>query len=349
MGLTKTNVKKYLGYKMYKFDENENLKMIRITKVAEYNDMIDYIDLDTGEKTESVNVSTISGFTPLDPVGCVLIMDVGVNDSTGVMNKDVIIACYRMIDLKLNINEPFAICRQSINDFFASTLYPDKDIVGVSVTRDNCPAEIDYRLMVAANTVFKQDMIHIYYEDTIDDILKCATHLKVYNRTLNNLQESYINSMGLLNRNNKASINGWCKDLPSLLKDNNYQNDLDTMMSIEAVDFNISEHLVTRKVGDKEVEGFDPLISEFFRVTFQIPAVDTIVVKYDHDIDLAEFNNTNYIKMRDNTNTLYIVVYRLEGQFLEKELEEWKNRKDISEQIRIAFYNKYAGVDIRSK
>jgi hypothetical protein len=122
------------------------------------------------------------------------------------MNKDVIIACYRMIDLKLNINEPFAICRQSINDFFASTLYPDKDIVGVSVTRDNCPAEIDYRLMVAANTVFKQDMIHIYYEDTIDDILKCATHLKVYNRTLNNLQESYINSMGLLNRNNKASI-----------------------------------------------------------------------------------------------------------------------------------------------
>ena len=342
---TKESLLKYLGYKMYKINEDDSVTMIRIIKVHEYNDFVDYIDTNTNEVKEKVKIDELKGYTPLDPIGCVLIMKVGIVDpADGSMQFDVITACYRLIDLKLGVNEPYAICRQSINDFFASVMYPDKNIAGVSVTRDNHPAEIDYRLMVSASTVYCKDMIHIYYEDTIKDILKCATNLKKYDSVLKRLQEEYVESMGLLNRDKKASINGWCKDLESLLNDNNFENDLDSMRSIEAVDFNISEHLVDYKIGDKEVKGFDPVVTEFMRVTFQIPVVSTIVLEYDHDIDMAEFNNTNFIKLRDNTDTLYIAVFRCEGEYLTKELEEWKNKKDISDEIRITFYNKYTGL-----
>ena len=111
----------------------------------------------------------------------------------------------------------------------------------------------------------------------------------------------------------------------------------------EGVDFNIEDHLVENDTTTPS-KGFDKEALEFFRVTFKVPAVSTVVVPYKHDIDLADFNNTNYIKMRDNTNTLYIVVYKNEGQYLEKELEDWNNRKTISDQIKLAFYNKYHNI-----
>lgn len=342
MGMSDKHLKKYLGYKMYKINEDESVDMIRIIRVSEYNNMITYKDLNTGIETKT-NIKSLAGFTPLEPIGVISFAEVGINDKDGHLNKDVIVSAYRLLDLKMDINSPYCICRQSVNDFFASVMYPDKGIVGVSVTRENCPVEIDYRLMVSASTLFNYEMVHIYYEDVIDDILECV-NTKKYDSVLAGLQKQYIEDAGLLNRDNKASINGWCNSLKSLLVDNDFINDIDEMRDIQGVDFNIADHLVDNDTTTPS-KGFDKDTLEFFRVTFKVPVVSTVVIPYKHDIDLAEFNNTNYIKMRDNTDTLYIVVYKNRGQYLEKELEDWNNKKSISDQIKLAFYNKYHNID----
>lgn len=344
MATSDKHLSKYLGYKMYKFNEDESVDMIRITRISRYNNMVIYKDLNTGIETRT-NIKSLSGYTPLEPFGCISFIEVGIKDTDCRLNKDVIVTAYRLLDLKLNINEPYCICRQSVNDFFASVIYPDKNIVGVSVTRDNCPAEIDYREMVFATTVFNGATVNFYYEDTLDTILECL-NTERFDSILEGLQNQYIENMGLVNRNHKASINGWCNSLKALLVDNDFINDIDEMRGIQAVDFNIIEHLVDNDTTTPS-KGLDKDSLEFFRVTFKVPAVSTVVIPYKHDIDLAEFNNTNYIKLRDNTDTLYIVVYKNEGQYLEKELEDWNNKQSISDQIRLAFYNKYK--DIKDK
>lgn len=341
MGMTDSKIKKYLGCKFYKIREDESISMIRIIRISDFNNMVTYKDLDTKEE-KKVNIKELQGYTELEPIGIVSFAIAGMYDEEHHLNNDVIVAAYRILDLKMDINAPFCICRQSINDFFASVMYPDKNIVGVSVTRDNCPAEIDYRLMVSANTISDYVMTNIYYEDTIDDILDCI-NTKKYDSILAGLQQQYIDDFGIVNRDHKASINGWCKDLKTLLIDNNFESDIDEMRDIQAVDFNIEDHLIDNDTTTPS-KGFDKEALEFFRVTFKVPAVSTVAVPYKHDIDLADFNNTNYIKMRDNTNTLYIVVYKNEGQYLEKELEDWNNRKTISDQIKLAFYNKYHNI-----
>lgn len=343
MGMTDKRYKKYLGYKFYKINDDDSVNMIRIIRVSDYNNQVTIRHMDTNEE-EKLNITSLKGYTPLEPFGTVSFADVGIEDTDHKMDKDVIISMYKLLDLKLDFNIPYAICRQSINDFFAANLYPDQEIAGVCASRDNFPAGEDFRIMEVASTIYKYEMANIYYEDTLDTILDCI-NTKPYDNTLRDLQNRYIDSHGLLNRNHKNSIHGWCKDLKSLLIDNNFMTDLDEMRGIQAVDFNIAEHLVDDKIGDTDIKKFDPEVLEFFRVTFRVPAVSTIVIDYDHDINMADFNNTNYIKMRDNTDKLYIVAYKNQGEYLDKELEEWKNKPNISDQIKLAFYNKYYGLD----
>jgi hypothetical protein len=56
---------------------------------------------------------------------------------------------------------------------------------------------------------------------------------------------------------------------------------------------------------------------------------------------MSKFNNDNYILIRDKTNKVYLAVYLADGEFLEKELEEEIDKLDITDTLRLAYYNKY--------
>ena len=66
-----------------------------------------------------------------------------------------------------------------------------------------------------------------------------------------------------------------------------------------------------------------------------------MVVKYDYDINMADFKNSNYTLLRDNKNITYIVVYNVEGEYLEKDIESELNRLGVADRIMLDFYNKY--------
>ena len=339
---SKKELNKYLGYKFFKELEDGSFEIIRLTHVYEFNNKVSIVNEETKSKKQ-INFETLKGYTPLEPFGFVSFSIVSVTDQNGEKQKDVMITLYRLLDIKLNMNEPFAICRQSITDFFYSTFAKkyDHEIVGISVTRDNCPTNIPYHMVAACDEVNKFEIVNFYLEDTIEDILNCI-HTSYYDDILLELFNNHINATGKFMMTGRSSVDGWCKNLSTLLKDNNFITDMDTIRDIAAVDFNLSDYLEEFETIKGE-KGFklDNEALQFFCNTFKVNATETSVLKYAHDIDLAEFNNTNYTLIRDNTNTLYIVAYLVNGEYLEKDLEDKANTTDVTTKLRLAFYDKY--------
>lgn len=337
---SKKEINKYLGYKFFKELDDGTFEVIRLIRIYPFNNKVGIINLETGTK-KSLSFELLKGYTPLEPYGFAAFTRVIVNNGD-MKQKDVMVTLYRLLDIKLDINEPYAICRQSITDFFYNLVADDlhHDIVGVSVTRDNCPPNIPYHLVAACDEVERYEMVNFYLDDTVKDILTCINQ-EYYNEALKECFDLHIKESKKFLLSNKPSVDGWCQTLETLLKENNFITDMDSLRDIAALDFNLSDYLLKEKKNDVEVDKLNPEALDFFRNTFKVNTIDTIVVKFDYDIDLADFKNTNYTLIRDNQDTLYIVSYLVDGEYFEKDLEEEQEKTDVTTKLRLAFYNKY--------
>lgn len=346
MSKTNKNIKKYLGYKFYKEKEDDSIELIRLIHISEFNDKVVIMNEESKIKKE-IPFDSLKGYTPLIPYGKISFAKVKIYEN-GDKNKfvqDVIVAGYRDIDLKLEIYDPFVVARQNITDFWYNLLADSEDHmeVGASVTRENCPTNIPYAMMMACDEPINYEMVSIYIDDTVDSILNCIT-IDTYNKTFKKLFDDH---MKFLNPMYDPSIptditnkNGWCKDLSTFLKINNFQKDIDDMRNITAYDFNLEEFMY-QKESDPDIWFFNKDVLNFFNATNNLNASECTAIKYDYDIDLGEFRNTNYTLIRDNTDQLYIVVFTLSGEHLEKDLSDEVNKLSVSDKLRLDFYNKY--------
>lgn len=345
MSKTNKNLTKYIGYKFFKENEDGSFELIRIIDIDDFNDKIKIKNIEDGS-TKTIPYKTLTGYTPLEPYGFMIFSKVSIKSEEETLH-DVIVSMYKHLDVKLNINEPYAICRQSITDFFYTIISndPSQEIVGVSCSRDNCPTNIPYEIMGSCDEVLKCTFVNLYITDTINDILECID-TKSFDTTLKKLYDKHMKSVNPLYipvDNPQKSHMGWCPTLKLLLDENNVITDLDVMRNITAVDFDLSKELV--KVSNNSGVEIDSLNNEalqFINYTFRINAVNTMVLEYNVDIDLADFNNMNYILLRDNTDKTYIVSYTVDGEYIQKDLEEENSKLGAGDKLRLAFYNKYA-------
>ena len=194
---------------------------------------------------------------------------------------------------------------------------------------------------MACDDVIRNDMVNFYLDDTIDDILDCIS-TEPYDRVLRKLFKDHLAAGGRGEAEIKnfkyPSSDGWCRDLKTLLTENNFIADIDATRNTTALQFDLKEFL--NKEGD-EVYSFNPVMLDFFNYIYKINATKTMVVKYDYDINLGEFNNSNYIFFRDSCNVTWVVVYTCEGEYIEKDLEEKFNELGVADKLRLAFYDKY--------
>lgn len=353
MSKSDVNIKKYLGYKFYKESEDGSFNIIRLIRISEFNDKVTIKDEETN-KTKEVLFSSLKGYTPLIPYGKISFAQVKLyeNGNKDKFVKDVIIAGYRDIDMKLELYDPYVVCRQNITDFWYNLIAQENELdengnhqmVGVSTTRDNCPPNIPYNMMMLCDEMIKYEMISIYMNDTIESILECI-NVKEYDKILKELFDSHMKHINPgYNKDIPTKFdnkNGWCKNLSALLRENNFITDIDTMRGISAVEF-IMEEFMTNDDENKDIYHCNNDLLKFFNSTFNLKATSSDVIQFDHDIDIANFNNTNYLLIRDKSNKLYIVVYKSSGEFLEKELEDKSNELSISDKLRLDFYNKYS-------
>jgi len=341
MSKTEKTIRKYLGYRFYKINDDNSIEKIRLVKIGKFHDKVIILNLDTKVEKE-VPFNMLKEYTPLEPKGIMVFNRVGLyqDPEKKEVMEDVVITIYRLLDIKMDINEPYAICRQSVNDFFYNTIAnnPDHGIVGVCANRDNTPEEMMATLAMC-DEVYESVMVNFYLDDVLDDILGCIDTTN-FDFTLKKLFNEHLQYKYKMKFTTEVdNDDGWCKTLRALLRENNVITDLDTLRNIIAIDVNLMDFMNKE---NEEVYSFNKEMSTFFAYTYKLNLNKTMVIKFDYDINFGDFRNNNYCLMRDNTNTLYLVVYTLNGEYLEKELEDQYNQLGIADKIALAIYNKYA-------
>jgi len=342
--LTTKDIRKFRGYKFYKNLGNNCFNVIRFTGTVKQDgkDFIMYfVDEDGTSMTEMYSVIK-ENYTPLDPIGLASFNIVKVNTKSGDEMKDVIFMVFKKMDLVLGMNDPVMICRQSVNDFFAELANGGNhtDTVGISCTRDNCPGNIDFKDLMACSDILRSDLVNFYKDDTVEDLMKCIP-VEKYDKVLNEL---YIEHINYVKGDKFAAMvsqefDGWCRSLSKLFEINNVEQDFNYTNDIIGVDFVLDDYLHTRDNGIKELDQASTL---FFSEAIKQRIKDTRVTEFNLSVDLSKFNNNNYILIRDKNKKLYLVVYLIDGEFLEEELEKEINKLDITDQLRLAYYNKYS-------
>lgn len=342
--VTKQDILKFRGYKFYKERSNGSFEIVRFTGKTEAvnNDFeLSIINMETKFTEEILYSELKENYTPLKPDGIASFNIVYMDTSKDPL-KDVLILMYKAVEVAIGIREPFLICRQSINDFFSDFVVKDvskNNLVGISCTRDTCPTNVDYEYLMSCSGIQRSDIINYYKDDTMNDLLLCLDESK-YNKVLNKLYEDHIPyATDIIAAQAGKVSDGWCRDIKTLLEINDVMADFNSMNNIIGVDFTLSDYMRTRDSGVLELETPARLfLSEVLKVNIS----ETRVTEYNYSIDMSKFNNTNYTLIRDKQNKLYLVVYLENGQFLENELREEIDKLDITDKLRLAYYNKYS-------
>lgn len=345
--LKTADIRKFRGYKFFTNINNDEEPIYYIMRFngnvrQEGNDFIMEMIQENGEIVPWNYSEIKKNYTPLDPVGLASFNVVKINTKSGDEMKDVVLMVFKKMDLALGINDPVMICRQSVNDFFAELANGGNhtDMVGISCTRDNCPGNINFRDLMACSDILRSDLVNFYKDDTIEDILKCVP-VEKYDKVLNGLYEEHINYVkgdrfaAMVSKD----FDGWCRTLSKLLEINNVQEDFNYINDIIGVDFVLADFLHRN---DNGIDELDEASKLFFSETIKQRIKDTRVTEFNLSVDLSKFNNNNYILIRDKNKKLYLIVYLIDGEFLEEELEKKINKLDITDQLRLSYYNKYS-------
>ncbi|MBR6289300.1 MAG: hypothetical protein IKR19_08195 [Acholeplasmatales bacterium] len=337
-----------LGLKLFKENEDGSIDLIRIIKLKK-NDSFVIKNCKTGE-TMKCGTTLISMYTPLEPDGILTASVVSIGDEN-TQSKDVILTANKYIETKMKLS-PYVICRQSISDIFAE-LFCEKetnDLVGLSVTRDNCPTNFDMKIMLAADEIIHHQLINIYRMDTLDDIYEMLDK-KEYNQVLNELYTEHCKYSNNPMASMKDEDMGWCRNIRKLIESNNFWNDINSMFNILEVGFTLSDYFETRELpGNKDIK-YNVLRDDarlWLSSIYKANITEANILEYDHDVNMANFKDTNNILIRDITHKLYLVVYIVNGEFLEKDLEEKAKEMDFSTKFKLEFYNKYKQINDNS-
>ena len=332
------NANTMLGNKLFKKNSNEDFEVIRITKV--YNpDKVKVTYSDGTSEKKTLKEIAKEEYTILGSIGVITFSIVEIGN-----NKDVIVTLLRRADAAVGMNVPCVVCRQSITDFFYSILATEYDhgMVGVSVSDRTCPSNIEYAQTLACDNIIFSHMIHIYYDDTIDSVLECVNQIK-FNDVLYELYTKHIEASG---NDPKLKLRdcdkGWCKNIRLLLIQNNFWIDVDQAFGITDVDFDLNNYIIEKK--DENNKSYNSLGSDvllFFSSTFKLNIVDCIIIEYDYDIDFSEYRNENYVLIRDSTEKLYLMVYLIDGAYLEQDLYIKNEKENLGRSLGLKIYDKY--------
>lgn len=309
-----------IGSKFYRYDDNDNLELIRVINMQNV-ESVKIKDLNTGEM-KKVNPKTLNDYKMLNPDGLIMFSIVNVDTGNGTMMNDVIIALYNAKKLREEAdNTPYCVCRQNVNDIFYDMNCPNSGVVyaGLCMSKDTCPAHIDFNIMTACNGMEYCYGVNVYIDDTLDDILECVKMQK-YDHVLDSIYDAYLKaytSNPLISRVDKLdhkSLHGYCTNMRTLLEENNFMYDFNTCFGITPLGFELSYI-------DEEKTTLDDKCRQALSYLFRENMVSTIVLPYAKDVDLDNIQG-QYAIVREPSNKLYVIGYITDGEYVESEEAE---------------------------
>ncbi len=241
-------------------------------------------------------------YTILKPHGYVSFNIVDLKDGL----QDVIVSLFRNEDLDKTPSVPYAVCRQCIIDFLYQQINPDTEYTGISISQDTCPANVDFGIMLSCNGIHDGYMVAVYMNYTLDYILsfiKTKEFDDVLYCDLMDHAKSESNKYGNFIYNNIINSDvhmGYCKDLKTLLKINNFMYDFYRAFNIYNIDFTGLSEREGKSLNAEEVNTLSTLLCKNI--------IATIIVKYNYDIDLNNINQSSVLIV-DPYDNLYVIGY----------------------------------------
>ena len=170
------------GTKYFRFEaDQDEPEIIRVRSFNEATKQVKYFDQHGNKKTMTLE-ELKSGFKMLKPDGILNVIIVNVGEGSDVITT-VVSYDDRSADL------PFAVCRQCIYDIFTNmTERMNKTILGLSINRDNCPTNIEFKDIFVCNDVKDIVSVMVYLDDSLDDILQFL-NVKKYDSVLRTTAE----------------------------------------------------------------------------------------------------------------------------------------------------------------
>ena len=291
--------------KFYKVNEDDSIEFLRLVKVKNADC---YVLLNSKKERVKLTEDELSKYVKLRPDGyinySIVSLDAGI--------KDVIVSMFRREDIENGDVIPYCICRQNIFDLFTNNLVKDNEtqFVGCSVSKDTCPADIDYKMIMGCNSIIENINVSMYVDDTLDDLLEPISILN-FNDTL---FKNYIKS-----RN--ENIHGYCKDLKQLLHMNNFIYDVLKAFGIIKVPFTT--------IYDQKSYEIHTLNREWLENYLKVEMFKTFVVPFTKEIDLKKIKRDHVI-ISDNNNEIFIVLYD-KGDHLD--IDKERQLRSVRDQI----------------
>lgn len=258
-------------------------------------------NLETGEKKTILVKDIVEKYTLLNPVGYIgfNIVDLKAN------LQDVIVSLFKPEDLEETPAIPYAICRQCIVDFIYQQIDPKSEMLGISVSKDTCPANVDFSYMLSCDKVHSGTMIAVYLDYSLDKILSFIK-TKDFDNTLYATMMDYAKHQSdkfgnfmYINITNQDCYNGYCKSLKILLETNNFMHDFYRAFNIYNLDFDFTDRDNTA-LTNEEAEVVSTLLCKNIN--------SSVIVKYGYDIDLTNLSNS-VILVADKNAKLYAIAY----------------------------------------
>ena len=297
------NTNLLLGAKYYRYDEQNNIEVIRIYK---FNDLEvkAYLDNDKEDKRKLTMEELNKNYVRLNPHSIINFCIVKIKDGL----DDVIVMMHKMSDLQKEEPTPYCACRQNITDVFANQIrLSDKLYVGCCMSLETCPPDVDYRIMLACDKISKCINLCAYMDDTLESILDIVK-TKEFDITLQALFADHVKfeiKQNPVLESMKSRImsldtyNGYCQSLKTLLEQNNFMYDFYRGFNIIPIDKEVTY----------DNEGvLNPEITKIIGDIFEVNITSTLCMPYWYDIDLSQIDNT-YVLLMDKNDNLFVVAY----------------------------------------
>jgi hypothetical protein len=299
-----------IGCKYYKFI-NDELNIIRLKRIKNSETVI-IID-ETNKEERKISTTELKEYTKLIPNGYISASKVALDGNM----TDIIVSLHRKKDLDLNDNVPYAVCRQNIFDIFTEQVKKKGDeasYVGVSINKDTCPPNVDYRITLACNDVIEIYTFAVYLSDTFEDIMQFIPELRL-NPTLLEMFEK-INA----DERSAGKIRGYCKSIRQLLKENNFMYDFLSAFNIHQVGFKISYNTENSALIPEQAFKLEGLIKK--------EMIATCVIPFDFDINMKEIKR-EHIMVSDADEKIYIIAYDA-GEYVNREYDAMEDKRDVT-------------------
>lgn len=300
-----------LNDRWYRWLEDDKLEEVMVSRIknSEVSTIIFTKGPNLGELKKINNVDLENNYTKLKPDGYLTFSVV----TTGKDTTDVMVTVSTHKDILSGIQLPYAVCRQGAIDLFAKQLSPDNvDYVGVSISRDTCPADVDFANFFACNGVSYSEVMSYYIGNNLQDCIKLIKKKKIFNDTLKENFNKHCLYLANGNRfisdvyKNKEEVDGYCKNLDTLLSLNNFAYDVNAAFGI------ISTDLTEDDFSEETLSG---VAMEVIGSILRIEIGKSIAIKYDKDVDLSKIKR-NYCLVSDINNTIYVVAYTVVGRYI---------------------------------